>query len=82
MEWYQILFLIAVVIIVGLLLPWLKKFRAYQFFGLIFSGSLAGYLLNELQHTPSDRFKFAYVACILMFGGIIFRAIKFYKTIK
>ena len=82
MEWYQFLIFIAFMIALTLLIPKLRQYRAWQFFGLILGGFLVGYLLSEGQHMHPEKPLYGYGVYILLLVGLVYQAIKFYRTIK
>ncbi len=82
MNWlYFSLFAVAIITFT-LALPLLRKNKAGQLFLLIFLGFAAGYFVSEVGYMPSSRPLYGYGFSILIIGGLIYRAIKFYQTIK
>lgn len=80
MEWTDLLFIIPFFVFLGFVMPWLQKFRAWQFYSLILLALGIGYLLNDNQpHNNSWHYP---VLCILLVGGLGYRAFKFYQSIK
>ena len=59
-----------------------EEARAGQLSLLIFLGFVAGYFLSDARHMPSDKPLYGYGLSILFIGALIYRAIKFYQTIK
>ena len=82
MDWLNFILFAAVMITFTLAMPLLKKHRAGQLSLLIFLGFVAGYFLSDARHMPSDKPLYGYGLSILFIGALIYRAIKFYQTIK
>jgi hypothetical protein len=80
MEWYNYVIVLALFLFIGLIYPWLQKFRAWQFYSLIILALGIGYLLNVGQ--PHNNPWYYYVLCVLLVGNLAYRAIKFYNSIK
>jgi len=80
MEWKDVLIIVPLVIFLGFFIPWLQKFRAWQFYSLLLLALCIGYLFNGHQpHNPSWHY---YALFILLIGSLIYRAVKFYDSIK
>ncbi len=81
MEWYNILLIIALFVTIALVIPWLHRFRAWQLFALIFGGFILGYLLCFAQQSHPDRPWHGYGFYVMLAAGLVYRAIKFFRTI-
>jgi hypothetical protein len=74
--------IVAFLIVISLVIPWLIKFKIWQFFGLILGGFINGYLLNEVINLHPERPWYGYGLFFLLIGGLIYQSLKFYQTIK
>ena len=80
MQWYQYVIYITLFIFIGLIYPWLKKFRAWQFYSLIILALGIGYLLSIGQ--PHNNSWYYNVLCALLVCNLAYRSVKFYNSIK
>ena len=70
--------LIALVFIVIIAIPLLKKFIVYQFISLVIVAFIIGSLFNEIFKTSGMDIQSS-VLLILLVGGLVYNSIKFYK---
>ena len=70
--------LIALVFIVIIAIPLLKKFIVYQFISLVTVAFIIGSLFNEIFKTSGIDIQSS-VLLILLVGGLVYNSIKFYK---
>ena len=70
--------LIALVFIVIIAIPLLKKFIVYQFISLVTVAFIIGSLFNEIFKTSGMDIQSS-VLLILLVGGLVYNSIKFYK---
>jgi len=77
MEPFEII-LIALVFIAAILIPFLKKFIAFQFISLVSVAFIIGNLFNEIIKTSELDIQSS-VLLILLVGGLVYNSIKFYK---
>jgi len=78
MEIYKLIILCLVIVIWIISMPYLKKFRIYQFSMLLFFSFVIGILLTvSIQKhgwVPKNL-----VLHFLLIGGIVYQAIRFYR---
>ena len=82
MDWLNFILFAVAIMTFTLALPLLRNYRAGQLSLLILLGFAAGYILSDARYMPSDRPLYGYGLSILFIGGLIYRAVKFYQTIK
>lgn len=78
MEIYKLIILCLVIVIWIISVPYLKKFRIYQFSMLLFFSFVVGILLTDSICKHGWEAK-NMVLHFLLIGGIIYQAIRFYK---
>ena len=82
MEWsYGILtgmFLLAFL----LFYPALQKYRVFQFYALIATAFITGWYFSESINLNTGQSRYGHFLLILFIIGLLFKSVKFYKTIK
>ena len=80
MESYRTFIIVALLALVILAIPWLQKYRVFQFFSLILGGLVVGFLVATGMNRRPDGPWYTYVVYFLLAGGLFYRAWKFYRT--
>ena len=82
MEWFKIILVCIILLVFTLFYPAFQKYRVYQFYSLIVTAFAAGCFFSALITLHSEKVWYGHLLLLLLIIGLLFKSVKFYRTIK